>query len=294
MLALVRTRDAERASDYPGLNDLQELLCRANIQENCRLWFLNSSQLAGYAFNDHYPDFSGISFEYAPQYAEIGGELVEWCLENFRLHHKEQATQIQLSVAPENLGRIELLQAHGFKLEDWSLITMTRPVSDLIPPLELPDGFCIRSFRGEEEMDAWVALHQAAFGTQVLTAEYRRTWMQVPGYNPALDLVAVAPDGTLAAYGFYSVQPEESKQNDMRVGMADSVGTHPAYRRMGLARALLLAGLPILKELGIKAASLTTASYNTAMQQAASSAGFIQTGQILYFAKALHAKEDER
>jgi GNAT superfamily N-acetyltransferase len=139
-----------------------------------------------------------------------------------------------------------------------------------------------------------VALHQAAFGTQTLTAEYRRTWMQVPGYHPALDLVAAAPDGSLAAYVFYSIQAEENDPNGMRVGVADSVGTHPVYRQMGLARALLLAGLPILKDLGVQAASLTTASYNCAMQQTASGAGFYQTGQILYFAKALHGKENER
>ena len=138
VLDLVRARPANRVNDYPSLVDLQELLCRAEIQANSRLWFANGAHLAGYAFNDHYPDFSGISFEFAPQYAEIGDEMIAWCLENFHQHRREGATQIQLSVAPEDTGRIELLRAHGFEQEDWSLIQMTRSLSGPIPAPQLP------------------------------------------------------------------------------------------------------------------------------------------------------------
>ncbi len=286
VLDLVRARPANRVNDYPSLADLQELLCRAEIQANSRLWFASDTHLAGYAFNDHYPDFSGISFEFDPAHAEIGGEMIAWCLENFRQHPRQQAAQIQLSVAADDTARIALLQANGFEQENWSLVKMTRVCSDPIPMPHLPEGFTIRSFRGEEEMDDWVALHQAAFGTQNLTAAYRRTWMQVPGYTPVLDLVAVAPDGTLAAYVYYSIHPEENELGGVRTGSVDSAGTHPAYQRRGLTRALLLAGRPILKALGMANASLTTASYNTPMQQAARHAGFSQTELILYFAKA--------
>jgi ribosomal protein S18 acetylase RimI-like enzyme len=284
VLALVRARPASRVNDYPSLADLQELFCRAEIQANSCLWFANGKPLAGFAFNDHYPDFSGMSFEFAPQSAEIGSEMIHWCLENFRQHRQDQATQIQLSVAPENTGQIQLLQAHGFRQENWHLVVMTRSLSDPIPSPQLPEGFSIRNFRGEDELDDWVALHRAAFGTQNLTAEHRRTWMQGPGYTPALDLVAVAPNGTLAAYGYYSIHPEENEHSEKRTGRVDSAGTLPVYRRMGLARALLLAGLPILKASGMETASLTTASYSAAMQQAAYRAGFRQTGKILYYA----------
>jgi ribosomal protein S18 acetylase RimI-like enzyme len=273
--------------DYPSLVDLQELLCRAEIQANSRLWFTDNNRLAGYAFNDHYPDFSGISFEVAPQYTEIGDEMIAWCLENFRLHRREQAVQIQLSVVPEDTERIALLEAHGFKEEAWRLVKMTRPLSDPIPAPQLPEGFSIRIFRGEAEMDQWVALHRAAFGTQNMTAEHRRFWMQAPGYTPALDLVALAHDGTLAAYVYYSVHPEENDLSGVKTGNVDSAGTLPIYRRMGLATALLLSGLSVLKACGMETASLTTASYNVPMQRAAYRADFRQTGRILYYAKTI-------
>lgn len=289
VLTFVRLRAASRVDDYPSLVDLQELLGRKEIEANSRLWFANGDHLVGFAFNDHYPDFSGVSFEFAPEHAEIGGEMITWCLDNFRHNRRERATQLQLSVAPEDTGRIALLQAHGFKQENWSLVKMTRQLSDPIPASQPPEGFSIRNFRGEAEIDDWVALHREAFGTQNLTVESRRSWMQVPGYDPALDLVAVAPDGKLAAYVYYAVHSEENKLGGIRTGTVDTAGTLPIYRRMGLAKALLLAGLPILIECEIDTASLTTASYNSAMQQAAYSAGFRQTGQILYYAKAIKA-----
>jgi mycothiol synthase len=290
VLALVRMRDASRVGDYPSLVDLQELLCRPAIQANSRLWFTDDTTLAGYAFNDHYLDFSGISFELAPEYAEIGSEMIIWCLDNFRQHRREQAVQLQLSVAPEDSQRIKLLQAHGFKQENWSLVRMTRQLSNHIPTPQLPEGFSIRNFYGEAEIDDWVALHQAAFGTKELTAEYRRTWMQVPSYTPALDLVAIAPDGRLAAYIYYSVHLEENDLGGIRTGSVDSVGTLPVFQRMGLAQALLLAGLPLLKEMGMETAALTTASYNVSMQRAAYRAGFRQASHILYFAKEINAE----
>ncbi len=248
VLALVRGRAASRVGDYPSLADLRELLCRADIQANSRLWFADGADLAGYAFNDHYSDFSGISFEFAPQYADIGGEMIGWCVENFRQRRREQATQLQLSVAVEDSRRIELLEAHGFRQEDWSLVQMTRQLgaslSDPIPAPSLPQGFTVRSFRGEEEMDEWVALHREAFGTQGLTAEYRRTWMQVPGYTPALDLVAVAPDGTFAAY----VGMPYDEIN--RRAIFEPVCTHPEHQRKGLASALMREALRRAQAMG--------------------------------------------
>jgi hypothetical protein len=42
--------------------------------------------------------------------------------------------------------------------------------------------------------------HRAAFGTEYLTVEERLATMREPEYDPELDLLAVAPDGRLAAY----------------------------------------------------------------------------------------------
>jgi ribosomal protein S18 acetylase RimI-like enzyme len=60
-------------------------------------------------------------------------------------------------------------------------------------------------------------------------------------YRPELDQVAVAPDGSFAAFCLCWLDEEN------RVGNLEPVGTHPDHRRLGLARAVCLAGLRSLR-----------------------------------------------
>ena len=80
-------------------------------------------------------------------------------------------------------------------------------------------------------------MHRAALGTEYMTTENRLIIMSTSGYDPSLDLVAVAPDGSIAANCICSVNLQD------KIGFTDPVSTHPQFQRMGLARALLLTGL---------------------------------------------------
>lgn len=102
----------------------------------------------------------------------------------------------------------------------------------------LPDGYTLRecaaenvATRAEAHRAAWSAWN-SRYSEQQHTA-MRGLWP----YKPAFDLMAIAPDGTPAAYcqGWYD---EES-----RVGLFEPVGTDPRYRRLGLSRVL---GLTVL------------------------------------------------
>ena len=68
-------------------------------------------------------------------------------------------------------------------------------------------------------------------------------------------------------------------------GYTDPVATHPAFQRRGLARALLLTGLQLLKQRGVDTAVLSTWGENTAMQQTAKSVGFGVQSTTILFAK---------
>ncbi len=81
-------------------------------------------------------------------------------------------------------------------------------------------GYTIRPVAGEAEAEALVALHRAAFGSEHMTAAERLTWMRQPDYDPALDLVAVAPNGSLAAYCFCAIQREENRLSGRNDGAA--------------------------------------------------------------------------
>jgi len=107
--------------------------------------------------------------------------------------------------------------------------------------------------------------------------------MDVPDYDPDLDLVAAAEDGPLAGYCFCYISYAENAQTGRLDGYTDPVAVHPDYQRRGLARAMLFAGLRLLQERGMHTARLSTSANNLAMQRAAESAGYqVESATIWY------------
>lgn len=118
-----------------------------------------------------------------------------------------------------------------------------------------------------------------------MTVEVRLAMMRVPGYDPELDLLAIAPDGRFAATCMCSISPEENERSGRNEGYTDPIATHPDFQRRGLATALLLTGFGKLKEHGVGAAVLGTSSDNVAMQRAAQGVGFHVQFAKLWFSR---------
>jgi len=180
------------------------------------------------------------------------------------------------------IERIAFLQQHDFhQLEDIT-IAMTRLLSDKIPDPQLPPGFTIRPILGRQEAEAVAAMHRAAFGTEYMTTENRLIIMSTSGYDPSLDLVVVAPDGSIAANCICSVNEQE------KIGFTDPVCVHPRFQGMGLVRALLLTGSRLLKERGMSYARLGTSGENVRMQRSAESVGFKVEYKKIWFSKEVN------
>jgi len=289
---LAAIRPAARMSDYPSMVDLHELLTLRNVQENTRLWLDAKGSMVGYAFVDHY---NNLQFEFDPHSAhpDIESEMVSWgvaCIRRAMQEHGETLA-LDASCREDDTERIMLLERHGFVRLETRSLQMIRPLDLPIPEPQLPAGFMIRHAAGEQEVEALVALHRAAFGTENMTVEERLAMMRVPDYDAALDLLAVVPGGELAAYCLCSISREENERTGQHVGYTDPVATHPAYQRRGLAQALLLAGMRELKARGMEAAMLGTSSENAAMQRAAESVGFYVQSTTLWFTKAVSVNE---
>jgi ribosomal protein S18 acetylase RimI-like enzyme len=115
---------------------------------------------------------------------------------------------------------------------------------DAIEEPTLPAGFRLRTTADGVDAAARVAVHRAAWEPSRFTAErYERVTRTWP-FRPDLDVVVEAPDGRLAA----TVLAWYDDEN--RVGELEPVGTHPAFRRRGLARAATLDALRRLHEAG--------------------------------------------
>ena len=104
----------------------------------------------------------------------------------------------------------------------------------------------------------------------------------------ATDLASVAllrPDGELAAFCVCGMDNEG-------VGYTDPIGTHPRHRRLGLAKAVVAAGLVALREAGAPTAELGTSSENEPMQEMARQLGYICVAERLWFSKAVPKSKD--
>jgi len=284
---LVVARPSGHIADYPGIVDLREMLETSETQANTSLWRDGEGQLVGFAIV--HPTHGNLIFEIAPQAltGDLAAQMVSWSMKRVRnaRRESEEPTGLQMSCHDDNLKRVALLGQLGFVRQDKYTLHFARPLSDPIPEPQAPEGFGIRHLAGEHEVEAHVALHRAAFGTENMTVEGRLSWMRTPDYDPELDLVAVAPDGTLAAYVFCSISKEENALTGRNDGYTDPAATHPAFQRQGLARALLLTGFRLLKQRGVETARTSTGSWNVAMQRAARSVGYRAESKTIFFEK---------
>jgi mycothiol synthase len=290
MIQLLQTvRPRQFISDYPSVLDLRELISLPDRQISTLLWESDEGQLAGFALVD---SANNLLFEINPDAAspEIEEQVVAWgmrCIAQGYNGHRGYAA-LDACCRSENIARMAFFEKHGFVRVPGESVTMVRSLADSIPSPSLPPGFVIRPVAGEQEVESYVALHQAAFATRNMTVEYRLAIMRNPDYQPELDLVAVAPEGALAALCVCQIHPETIGHSGGLHGLTDPVATHPFYRRRGLAKALLLTGLGLLKQRSLETAQLSTNGENTPMMHTARAAGFSTGSTIYWYSKAAY------
>lgn len=283
---LAAVRPPERIYDHPSPVDLREILALKKVQENSLLWFDTNGRLMGFALVDHYQNLC-FELDWQILTPDLESEIISWgekCLRQ-AMQTSGQVFTLDASCRTDDLERMAFFQRHGFVMQENYSVHMMRSLDEPIPGVQLPQGFHIRHIAGKQEVEALVALHRAAFGTENMTVEERLAMMHTPDYEAQLDLLAIAPDGLLVAYCMCFISQEENERSGRKVGYTDPVATHPDFQGRGLARALLVAGMQRLKERGIQTALLGTSSDNIPMQRAAMAVGFRVQSTTAWFAR---------
>jgi ribosomal protein S18 acetylase RimI-like enzyme len=279
ILALLNAlRAPERRADFPSPADLREMLATDDYRGKTRLWTDTAGAVAGFTILDE----SHLIFEARP--GDLADQMITWAIDTIRQAGGKPPI-LEVSCLDTDTARIALFEKHGLICEPEGAVHFARPLDRPIPAANLPPGFTLRTTGGDHA--AWVALHRAAWGTDNMTLDYRVAMTQVPDYDPALDLVAVAPDGTLAAYCFCYISREENALTGRSDGHTDPIATHPGYQRRGLSRALILEGLRRLKERSVEVACLGTSSDNLPMRRTAESVGFRLVSRTLFYSRTL-------
>lgn len=151
-----------------------------------------------------------------------------------------------------------LLEACGYERVRW-FFDMVRPdLEDLPEPPPLPDGLVLRPVTPELYAVVWRANREAFrdhWGGADESEAAMRRFFGAPDRDPSLWLVAF--DGDEVAAGIFNgIYPEQDAALGIKRGWLDSVFTRRPWRRRGLARALILRSLVLLKERGMTSAAL--------------------------------------
>lgn len=258
--------------------------------------------------------FNGMRFEDPTEFVtlwEEGRELVAWTavygrmrafdaqvgrahrgdLEGAVLAHAEEhliAEVRRLGVGGNSLEaaadrcdsiRIEILESQGWEPRAHEY-TVTRRSLDDVPVGQPPEGFVVRPVRGVEEAAAIAAVHAGSFGSEWTPELYRRV-MESPGYRADREFVAEAPGGRLAAF---TVTWHDDRN---RLGLLEPVGTHQDYRRLGLGRAVMAAGMRSMRDAGMEAAIVTHEVANPAAAALYAAMGFEPLIENIVYEKRL-------
>lgn len=289
MIDLTQALRARGQKVAPIAADLYEELADADAQASARLWENEQGALIGFVYVSPWQNLVDVIDEQVMTPA-LEMEMVAWAVSAMQARNQAKGTSdtLDASALDDDLPRLAFLERYGFQRQSESSILFGCRLDQPIPEPQLPPGFVIRPMGGEAEVEAHVAMHRAAFGTDNMTVAYRRTMMSAPDYLPELDLVAVAPNGDLAAYCMCQIFPDDSpRASGQKEGWTDPVATHPDYQRLGLAKALMLAGMYLLKARGIDTAILGTSSENIAMQRTAEAIGFRRVSTTLFYCRVV-------
>jgi len=164
---------------------------------------------------------------------------------------------------------------HTERNYEWDLLNRQ------IPEPALPEGLTLRTVRGEEEADDRRAASHAAFEStldSVTHLERYIRFMQSPVYDKERDLVAVAPDGRIAAFMIW--WPDSSG-----IAQIEPFGTHPDFHRQGVGRALIHFGLLRMREAGMRITRVGTDEPRKATEFY-EGVGFTDVGRIRWWSKA--------
>jgi mycothiol synthase len=161
-------------------------------------------------------------------------------------------------------ARQEILTRRGYTKRDWPENQWRRLLDTPIPDAALAAGYTIRPLGdGLELLERCYASGLGFHDGDIKTAVENRAdpaWYRniqtAPLYRRDLDLVAVAPDGAVAA--FCTVWFDDVT----RSGVFEPVATVPDHQRRGLGKALMTEGLRRLQRMG--ATTAFVGGYSTA------------------------------
>jgi mycothiol synthase len=135
----------------------------------------------------------------SPEEQSVATQLFAWA--NARFQERKWPYPFWVEFRDDDQERQQLLEAHGFPQDaEDHYVLFQHTLADIPPAPVLPDGFTLRPLAGEQEAAAYTEVHRAAFESTSMTSGWRIRTLRSPHYQPELDLIVTAPDGSFAGF----------------------------------------------------------------------------------------------
>lgn len=161
------------------------------------------------------------------------------------------------SFAPVGRASEALFREAGYEVVRW-FFDMVRPTLDDIEITPMPDGLELRPVTPDQHEAIWRANREAFrdhWGGSDESMSVLASILDDPDTDT--DLWLVAWDGDEVAGGIWNgIRAEENRELGLARGWLESVFTRRAWRKRGLARALIGRSLALLREHGMTSAAL--------------------------------------
>lgn len=257
--------------------------------DNVRLWRDANGQLLAWAVMQ--TPFWTIDYAYRRDTSQnLHRQILAWADGRAReiVHAPSGHPAWYVAVFPDQADHIRDLEEAGFASQanvsenSWSQVLMQHSTQIPVEGPTLPIGFTIRPLASEKEIYAYVELHRSAFESKNMTVEWRARMLSRLEYTPDVDLVAVAPDGRLAAFCVCWLYKDPNGEIS---GQIEPLGVHPDFRKLGLGRAILSKGLRRLYLNGAERIYVETDNYRNAALNLYESVGFQAVRDVLMYRK---------
>lgn len=231
---------------------------RWHVVANCRalpciesyifLWETVDGQLAA-ALNPEGPGEVHLQVHPAYTTPALLNEMID-VAEAHLTGERDGRREITIWAHENDAPRREILARRGYTRGAWPEHVHRRELNGSpLPDVTLAPGYSVRSLGEADELPgrswaSWRAFHPDEPDEAYQGWEWYHNVQRCPMYRRDLDIVAVAPDGTIA--GFCTVWYDDVT----RTGMFEPVGIMPEHQRRGLGRAVMVEGLRRLERLG--------------------------------------------
>jgi ribosomal protein S18 acetylase RimI-like enzyme len=209
-----------------------------------------------------------------PEFRHYEEFLMESLETQFRERNEDDTKKkVYFIVEEGDTIREDLLKKRGY--EDKGICEHNRILPEYYEVLNitLPEGYTIRHVNVESDYEKYKAVQGSVFSHvgEHMTQEIFHYYLEAEFYNPELDIVAVTPDGSFAAFATGRMDPVS------KLAELEPVGVHPDHRRKGLGRAVCLECIRRLQMHGAKAIVILGAASTEAATHLYDSLGFSRT-----------------